>query len=120
MTDLQKIDHELVIEERRHSALARAADDDYEIDQRDVHVPTAALKALQARVRRYQKLVESTFDKGFSIDDIGDAGSLDLRMYSRLYDKSPSWEDMLLPEDDFMTNPEVFAESIAERALNPS
>jgi hypothetical protein len=99
VADLQKVDQELFAEARRHAEIVRDASDDYEIDMGDVRLPVAAIKALQARIKRYHATVEKTFDNlSFSVDDIGTAGSLDLKAYERLIEKLPGWEELNIVE----------------------
>lgn len=110
---LQDLDHELILEERRHVALKRT-----EPRPKDVRIPRAELKDLRQRITRYGALVERIFDKTFSLDDLGDAGSPDLRAYERLLEKSISWEEMNFPDIDL--NPETLAGKLIERVTDPS
>jgi hypothetical protein len=115
LADLLKIDHELLDEQQRHTELILAAgDDDYKIQSRDVRVPVAALKALDARMKKYEKAVEKAFDRGFSLDDIGTAGSPDLRVYEKVFERLDSWEELNMPEIDL--RPDILVESIMDRA----
>jgi hypothetical protein len=115
ITDLQRVDHELLVESRRHAAILREAAEDYTIDETDVRLPTAALKALQARIKRYHAAVEKTFDEAsFSIDEIGTAGSLDLKAYERLMEKLPGWEELNIAEIEV----DGLEDAVASRALD--
>lgn len=115
-TDLQKIDHELMQEVQRQAEIVRAAHDDERVELNDIHLPTAALKALQTRVKRYHRTVEKTFDVdvSFTIDDIGTAGSLDLKAYEKLIEKLPSWEELNVAEIEL----DGLDEAVASRAFD--
>lgn len=114
---LQDLDRELLLEERRHLALKRT-EPQYEPRPKDVRIPRAELKDLRQRITRYGALVERIFDKTFSLDDLGDAGSPDLRAYERLLEKSISWEEMNFPDIDL--NPETLAGKLIERVTDAS
>lgn len=115
IADLQKVDQELFAEARRHAEIVRDAPDDYEIDMGDVRLPTAALKALQARIKRYHATVEKTFDNlSFSIDEIGTAGSMDLKAYERIIEKLPGWEELNIVELEL----DGLDDAVASRALD--
>jgi hypothetical protein len=75
----------------------------------------ADLKRLEARIERYNETIETYFEESFSIDDIGNSGSADLKAYERLDENCIAWEKMLLPENDFEA--EAFIDAIVERAL---
>lgn len=93
LMDLHDVNRALVLEAQRHAELARA-DEDHELDTKDVRLPTAAVRALQSRIKQYHDVVEKTFDQSFSLDDIGTAGSADLKAYERLIEKLPAWEEL--------------------------
>ena len=64
----------------------------------DVHVPRGLLRNLQKRIGIYNALVTKTFDEpSFSTDEIGNAGSADLRTYDQLLERAVSWEEMTFP-----------------------
>lgn len=66
----------------------------------DIQVPRNELRNLQKRIRAHNARVEKTFDEAsFSTDDIGNAGSTDLRTYERLIEQAISWEEMTFPEE---------------------
>jgi hypothetical protein len=83
----------------------------------DVQVPKVQLRALQKRIRQYNARVAKTFDEAsFSTEDIGNAGSADLRAYERLLERALSWEELNCPEGFLETDVGGLAELIHERA----
>lgn len=115
VANLSRLDDQLTAEERRQTALVNAGGEDYELDVDQVAVPGSLLKAIQTQVDRYTKLVETTFDKSFSIDEIGTAGSAALKTYERLLEKADGWEECNLP--DINLDADDLADAIADRAL---
>ena len=108
--DFERLDAECLLEVQRIRGSAEP------VKIPDVRVPHSLLLSLAKRVQQYNAKVEKTFDVSFSLDEVGTAGSPDLKSYERLLERAGSWEELSCPEV-----PDIggLAEYIHDRAKEP-
>ena len=118
--EMLRLDRIVVAEEKRLTDIIRAAPEDQEFDEKDVRLPEAEIVKLGQRIERYDKFIAATLDDSFSIDELGNAGSLDLKTYERLNEKCISWEELVFPEVHMTSKTYIthLADAVIQRALD--